>query len=159
MGALSKTARASGATGKVKKAGPTRIEQKYKRGHRAHKKDSPVIPAADKAWGKGRDARKAAKRAEVAQRIADLVADAAANLDARHETARIEDSLFDADRADADVAHDEAITFTEAGIESPESLPLDDDAPAARIAAAVAVAEENDLRDALDAEAAAEVQA
>ncbi len=37
MTKLSKTARASGATGKVKSRGPARVNQKYKVGHRAHK--------------------------------------------------------------------------------------------------------------------------
>ncbi len=43
MPKLSKTARASGATGKVKSRGPARVNQKYKRGHRAVK-PKPVRP-------------------------------------------------------------------------------------------------------------------
>ncbi len=57
--------------------------------HRAHKRDSVVIPTPVGGWV--RDARKAAKRAAVAAKIAELVADAEANLDAVQEAAQIED--------------------------------------------------------------------
>jgi len=66
---ISKTARASGATGKVKSRGPQRSNQKYKKGHRAHKRDSipaqpiTVIGPGGKEY-KGRDARKRLRRIE-----------------------------------------------------------------------------------------------
>ena len=59
---ISKTARASGATGKVKSKGPQRINQKYKKGHRAHKRDS--IPIILPAGQLNRDARKRLRRIE-----------------------------------------------------------------------------------------------
>lgn len=74
--AISKTARKSGATGKVKKTGggAPRSKPKAQKSRRAHKRDSAEIPPAAK--GQGRDDRKAAKRAERAAYIDCLVKDA-----------------------------------------------------------------------------------
>ena len=72
---ISKTARRSGATGISKSRGPERSEQKYKKGHRAHKRDSiPAKPVVVIGPGgkeyTGRDARKRLCRVERMHQLA-----------------------------------------------------------------------------------------
>lgn len=84
MAKISKTARASGATGIKKSSGPARSRQRCQKRRRAHKRDStPAQPI-----GGGRDARKAAKRKARAELIAGLIEDTIAM---RHEEALAED--------------------------------------------------------------------
>lgn len=65
----------------------SKIQHRVKPGHRAHKRDSVVIPSNEKT---NHAARRKAKRADVNDRIYGLVKDAEANLDVLHEEAELE---------------------------------------------------------------------
>lgn len=105
MAKLSKTARASGATGKKTGGGPARSRQRCQTRRRAHKRDSLLA----KPMGEGRDARKAEKRALRAKHIAALVKDAEERLDALQEEALAEDDA----RTLVDMGHEAALEATQ----------------------------------------------